>query len=175
MQSFDDRQKQMTMDTFLSFRERFAKIRSKRLQAAVKGIRGGVEDSELVIDGAAAPKKRARTSPAKPRQPRKSKAAAAGVVTPSHLKASCSIACRITIETKGLTAGQGGGRTKGRGRGRGARAGRGRGRGRATQASTIAEPAGAVPLRRCCGGTYCVSGASCKFALGGRRGGVQQR
>lgn len=35
---FDERQSQLTMDSFLHFSQRFAKIRSSRLQKAVAGI-----------------------------------------------------------------------------------------------------------------------------------------
>jgi DNA excision repair protein ERCC-5 len=35
---YDERQTQATMDTFLSFKQRFAKIRSKRLQKAIAGV-----------------------------------------------------------------------------------------------------------------------------------------
>ncbi len=41
MQAYDDNQTQMTLDSFLSFSQRFAKIKSRRLQKAVAGITGG--------------------------------------------------------------------------------------------------------------------------------------
>ncbi len=40
----------MTIDGYLSFSQRFAKFKSKRLQKAVTGI-SGVEDPELVLGG----------------------------------------------------------------------------------------------------------------------------
>lgn len=40
LQAYDDNQKQMTLDSFLSFNQRFAKIKSRRLQKAVAGITG---------------------------------------------------------------------------------------------------------------------------------------
>ena len=40
MQAYDDNQTQMTLDSFLSFSQRFAKIKSRRLQKAVAGITG---------------------------------------------------------------------------------------------------------------------------------------
>ncbi len=41
MQAYDENQTQMTLDSFLSFSQRFAKIKSRRLQKAVAGITGG--------------------------------------------------------------------------------------------------------------------------------------
>ena len=40
LQAYDDNQTQMTLDGFLSFSQRFAKIKSRRLQKAVAGITG---------------------------------------------------------------------------------------------------------------------------------------
>ena len=40
VQAYDDNQTQMTLDGFLSFSQRFAKIKSRRLQKAVAGITG---------------------------------------------------------------------------------------------------------------------------------------
>ena len=40
VQAYDDNQTQMTLDSFLSFSQRFAKIKSRRLQKAVAGITG---------------------------------------------------------------------------------------------------------------------------------------
>ena len=40
MQAYDDNQTQLTLDSFLSFSQRFAKIKSRRLQKAVAGITG---------------------------------------------------------------------------------------------------------------------------------------
>jgi len=40
LQAYDDNQTQMTLDSFLSFSQRFAKIKSRRLQKAVAGITG---------------------------------------------------------------------------------------------------------------------------------------
>lgn len=39
MQAYDEKQTQATMDSFLTYRQRFAKIKSKRLQKAVKALR----------------------------------------------------------------------------------------------------------------------------------------
>ena len=50
LQACDQRQSQLTMDQFLGFNQRFAKIRSKRLQKAVTAITGGAGDpSELYL------------------------------------------------------------------------------------------------------------------------------
>ena len=46
VQAYDERQNQMTIDSYLSFSQRFAKFKSKRLQQAVTGITG-VHDPEL--------------------------------------------------------------------------------------------------------------------------------
>lgn len=48
LQNYDERQRQQTLDSFLSYRQRFAKIRSKRLQNAVAGIRKTELDAETV-------------------------------------------------------------------------------------------------------------------------------
>lgn len=48
LQNYDERQRQQTLDSFLSYRQRFAKIRSKRLQNAVAGIRKSDLDAETV-------------------------------------------------------------------------------------------------------------------------------
>lgn len=53
-QAYDERQAQMTMDAFLSFNQRFAKIRSKRLQKAVKGI-SKMDNPEIMMDEAELP------------------------------------------------------------------------------------------------------------------------
>ena len=47
---YDERQQQQTLDTFLSYREKFAKIRSKRLREAVSGITGRDVSKELGLD-----------------------------------------------------------------------------------------------------------------------------
>ena len=39
-QAYDEKQTQSTMDGYLNFSQRFAKIKSKRLQKAVEAIRG---------------------------------------------------------------------------------------------------------------------------------------
>jgi hypothetical protein len=41
LKEYDTRSEQLRIDQFLAFSQRFAKIRSKRLQSAVAGIRGG--------------------------------------------------------------------------------------------------------------------------------------
>lgn len=48
-QAYDARQAQLTMDSFLSFNERFAKIKSKRLAKAVRGI-SKAPNPELLLD-----------------------------------------------------------------------------------------------------------------------------
>ncbi|GFH19022.1 uncharacterized protein HaLaN_15909, partial [Haematococcus lacustris] len=48
LQSYDQRQTQMRMDQYLTFNQRFAKIKSKRLQAAVTKIAGRI-DPEMTI------------------------------------------------------------------------------------------------------------------------------
>eukprot|EP00955_Chlamydomonas_euryale_P096420 365011-Chlamydomonas_euryale.AAC.6 len=47
--AYEARQAQLTMDQFLSFNQRFAKIRSKRLQSAVMQITRGAADPELMM------------------------------------------------------------------------------------------------------------------------------
>ncbi|GLI68761.1 hypothetical protein VaNZ11_013252, partial [Volvox africanus] len=49
LKEYDNRQAQLRMEQFLSFSTRFAKIRSKRLQNAVAGIRGQELGEELVL------------------------------------------------------------------------------------------------------------------------------
>ncbi|KAL0021716.1 hypothetical protein WJX79_006455 [Trebouxia sp. C0005] len=48
LKAYDDNQTQMTLDSFLSFSQRFAKIKSRRLQKAVAGITG-VANSEMTF------------------------------------------------------------------------------------------------------------------------------
>eukprot|EP01023_Acetabularia_acetabulum_P065373 TRINITY_DN8647_c0_g1_i5.p1 TRINITY_DN8647_c0_g1~~TRINITY_DN8647_c0_g1_i5.p1 ORF type:complete len:377 (-),score=74.83 TRINITY_DN8647_c0_g1_i5:185-1315(-) len=50
LKAYGEQQAQLTMDQFLQFRERFAKIRSTRLQTAVAGITGR-SNPELVLAG----------------------------------------------------------------------------------------------------------------------------
>ena len=59
-QAYDARQAQLTMDTFLTFNERFAKIKSKRLAKAVGGISKAAHPELLLEDGVdePAPKRR---------------------------------------------------------------------------------------------------------------------
>ena len=57
-QAYDERQNQMTMDSYLSFSQRFAKFKSKRLQKAVTGITG-VHDPELNLGDLSEPSKKA--------------------------------------------------------------------------------------------------------------------
>jgi 5'-3' exonuclease len=65
--AFDARQSQATLDSFLSFRQRFAKFRSRRLAAAVAGIAGAPAAAlTLGADEGGAPAAR----PRKPRAPR---------------------------------------------------------------------------------------------------------
>jgi hypothetical protein len=71
-QAYDERQAQLTMDAFLSFNQRFAKIRSKRLQRAVKGITKS-DNPDLMMDDAELP------LPLKPQ--RKTTKTAAGLCT----------------------------------------------------------------------------------------------
>lgn len=69
-QAYDARQAQLTMDTFLTFNERFAKIKSKRLAKAVKGISKATHPELLLEDGVdePAPKRRraSKTAPSAP-------------------------------------------------------------------------------------------------------------
>ncbi|KAK9861414.1 hypothetical protein WJX84_011927 [Apatococcus fuscideae] len=60
LKAYDERQNQMTMDGYLSFSQRFAKFKSKRLQKAVTGITG-VSDPELNLGGLPEPVKKAAT------------------------------------------------------------------------------------------------------------------
>jgi hypothetical protein len=74
--AYQDRQTQMQLDTFVTITHRFAKIRSKRLQAAVAGVSGAPLRDELAVaagDAAAA----APSAAGQPAQG-KAKAAAAG-------------------------------------------------------------------------------------------------
>jgi DNA excision repair protein ERCC-5 len=65
--AFDARQSQATLDSFLSFRQRFAKFRSRRLAAAVAGIAGAPAAAlTLGADEGAAP----AAKPRKTRAPR---------------------------------------------------------------------------------------------------------
>lgn len=61
VQAFDERQTQATLDSFLTFSQRFAKIKSKRLQKAVTAI-SGKKNQEILLEapeeGAPARKKR---------------------------------------------------------------------------------------------------------------------
>ena len=50
LQAYDARQAQLTMDNFLSFNERFAKIKSKRLAKAVRGISKTANPHMLLAD-----------------------------------------------------------------------------------------------------------------------------
>ena len=47
LKAYEQRSAQLTMDQFLSFNQRFAKIRSKRLQKAVTAITGGRADPDM--------------------------------------------------------------------------------------------------------------------------------
>ena len=62
LQNYDARQAQMTMDTFLSFNQRFAKIRSKRLAKAVAGI-SKAPNPEVFIDLPPAASKKRKAAP----------------------------------------------------------------------------------------------------------------
>ena len=55
LQAFDEKQTQATMDSFLSYRQKFAKIKSKRLQRAVQALRkrdSNMEESDQAQDTA---------------------------------------------------------------------------------------------------------------------------
>lgn len=56
---YDERQTQATMDTFLSFKQRFAKIRSKRLQKAIAGV--SKRKSDRIMLNEETPKEKAPT------------------------------------------------------------------------------------------------------------------
>ena len=62
LQNYDARQAQMTMDTFLSFNQRFAKIRSKRLAKAVAGI-SKAPNPDVFIDLPPAASKKRKAAP----------------------------------------------------------------------------------------------------------------
>jgi len=49
LKAYEKRQSQLTMDQFLSFNQRFAKIKSKRLQKAVNSITGGRADPDMFL------------------------------------------------------------------------------------------------------------------------------
>jgi hypothetical protein len=49
VQSYEDKQTQLRMDSFVTMTHRFAKIRSKRLQAAVSAVAGAPLDEELAL------------------------------------------------------------------------------------------------------------------------------
>lgn len=49
LQAYDQRQSQLRMEQFLQFNQRFAKIRSKRLQQAVAGITGAAVPDEIAL------------------------------------------------------------------------------------------------------------------------------
>ena len=51
MQAYDQRETQRTLDGFLAFNQRFAKIKSKRMQKAVSAIRGSKNLEILMADG----------------------------------------------------------------------------------------------------------------------------
>lgn len=50
LRSYDQRQTQLRIDSFLQYSQRFAKIKSKRLQKAVAGIRGK-DNPDIVLGG----------------------------------------------------------------------------------------------------------------------------
>ena len=79
-QAYEERQTQLTMDAFLSFSQRFAKVKSSRLQKALaqgKGEAGkrSIEALSLAGEGSEVPAPKAK-KPRKPRQSKKAKAAA---------------------------------------------------------------------------------------------------
>lgn len=49
LKAYDERQTQQTLDNFVAYRQRFAKIRSKRLRKAVAGITGN-DNEELALE-----------------------------------------------------------------------------------------------------------------------------
>jgi hypothetical protein len=69
VQAYQNRQTQMQLDTFVTITHRFAKIRSKRLQAAVSEVSGAPLRDELAVPGGdatpavSAPAKAARQKP----------------------------------------------------------------------------------------------------------------
>ncbi|KAA3459375.1 DNA repair protein UVH3 isoform X3 [Gossypium australe] len=65
LREYEKRETQLRMEAFYTFNERFAKIRSKRIKKAVKGITGN-QSSELIDDGmqqVSKSKKKRRVSP----------------------------------------------------------------------------------------------------------------
>ncbi|KAK9830500.1 hypothetical protein WJX72_012105 [[Myrmecia] bisecta] len=86
LKAYDERQTQMTMDSFLSFSQRFAKIKSRRLQKAVAGISGSANPELAMADIAEDPK------PAHPKPPggRKRKKPASGATPDARADAQPS-------------------------------------------------------------------------------------
>ncbi|KAL4452206.1 hypothetical protein ABPG75_007868 [Micractinium tetrahymenae] len=149
--AYDQRQSQLTLDSFLTKRERFAKIRSKRLQKAVTGVAGGEREELMLREGEeGAP---AGSSASKGRKRRAAGSAAAGAAAADSQEKGAgaegdvqqqqeqqqqeqqegsgrpSTAKRQRRPEAGGGSGRGpGGRGRGRG-GRGQSRGRGRGRG----------------------------------------------
>lgn len=54
LKAYDRRQNQLRIDSFVAFRERFAKIKSTRLRTAVRGITGS-ENPDLALEASANP------------------------------------------------------------------------------------------------------------------------
>ena len=89
VQAYRDRQTQLRMDAFVTMTHRFAKIRSKRLQAAVSAISGAPIAPELALTASeAVVRKRKRAEPAaavKARSPRSKTSATAAVKRASNV------------------------------------------------------------------------------------------
>ena len=64
MQAYDQRQTQATLDNYLTFSQRFAKIKSKRLQKAVSAIRGSKNEEILLLEEGGPPRKRPKNGKA---------------------------------------------------------------------------------------------------------------
>ena len=154
IKAHDERQTQQTLDNFVAHRERFAKIKSKRLRTAVAGITGrvneklGVEEEDL--EGQPAAKKTKMTPPKKKKatttttttttvtpQKRKKKGAVGEEEGGEHVEDVVGVMQGDNEMSPGNAVrgrggrGRGGGSISNRGMRRGGRGGRGAGRGEA--------------------------------------------
>ena len=80
LKAYDERQTQQTLDNFVAYRQRFAKIRSKRLRQAVAGITGA-DNEELALqddEEGGEPSRPAKKKATAPRKKKAKKTTAAG-------------------------------------------------------------------------------------------------
>ncbi|KAK9904154.1 hypothetical protein WJX75_005482 [Coccomyxa subellipsoidea] len=134
LKAYDARQAQLTMDSFLSFNERFAKIKSKRLAKAVRGISKASNPHMLMADIAdePGPKRKRGHKQAPPAQAELQQAGVFGEKSESDEELLAAIeAIDPSAPQPARSRGRGGRGSRG-GRGTGGRQGRGgtRGRGR---------------------------------------------